>query len=464
MGKKRFHNRILRLATLCLVVSLTAGCGISTTDGGSITHQIAEAFGLNEAAEQMDSEESGTIGTADSSTDNSSGSSAGSSDTADSSSSSDSSDSETGSTWLSILPDELDVRYQDSLPTGDSLFVNNATIFYYYTTLTDTQKQIYDALLAVVQDPVAEKYRKRVELTESPESDEFKTDINYAYKALIADHPELFWLAQNGSAFSYYYTGQADSDGTYVVMIQLAVTYDNYEKEMTDFNNAVDAFMADIDLTQSQPMIALQIHDKLIDLVTYDDELADTTEASGSVTDYGYTAYGALCVNSRGEANTAVCDGYSYAFEYLCQQAGLTVTRITGKAGSSMDSLGGHSWNLIQYDDGQWYEVDATWDDQEPDISEDDQYYYIYEAAMSDTQYWNRIRHYLFNVTTDTISNFVPDDSYTYYMADGSYATFLGSSYHIRDDGSDSSTGDVLTSRAPVAEGTQYSYDNLMGY
>lgn len=461
-AREKAHRIFIAAVSLMLSASLLAGCGQTTGSGSDpaaqaaetaqkaqdgaqqLIHWIAETFGLNRSAEE-------TSGTSD----------------ITASSSVTESSSDTGpsqSIYFSLLPEEMDERYQDKLPEGSSLFVNNASFYYYYSVLTSEQQQLYDAFFAVLQQPDSKEYRKRVNVAESPDSDAFRTNIDYAYKALIFDHPELFWFSQNGGVFSYYYSGQQQSDGTYAVMVQLAETYDNYQTEMTTFNQAVDSFMSQIDLSQSQPMIAMQIHDRLIDMVTYDDALADATTAAGDVTDYGYTAYGALVANSRGEANTAVCDGYSFAFEYLCQQAGITAMRITGQAGSSPDQMGGHSWNLVQYDDGQWYEVDATWDDREPVFDENDPAAQIYHDAMNDTVYWGRIRHYLFNVTTQTISDFQPDDRYTYYEPDGSYATFLGESFHIRDDGSDASTGDPLTCLAPTAEGTQYSYDNLMGY
>lgn len=461
----RRNHQTGALALLLAASLLTSGCsGIRLPDTGSsgtsgaaaestaaekaksMVHWVAETFGLNRAAESMESTSADSSAAAVTGSSDDTGSSGGSQNF-----------------YFSLLPEEMDERYQDNLPDGDSLFINNASFYYYYSVISDSQKAIYDGLLALVQHPDSTEYRKKIELDYDPSGDVFQVDFNYAYKALIADHPELFWFSQNGGLFQYYYSGNRQSNGKYAVMLQLEQTYDNAEAEMTAFNQAVSDFMSNIDLTQSQPMIALQIHDRLIDMVTYDDDLAATTEASGDVTDYGYTAYGALVANSRGEANTAVCDGYSYAFEYLCQQAGLEVTRITGKAGASTESMGGHSWNLIHYDDDQWYEVDATWDDQEPEISADDPHAALYQEAISDAAYWGKIRHYLFNVTTDTISSFNPGDEYTYYAPDGSYASFLGSSVHVRDNGSDPSTGDVLTCKAPVAYGTQYAYASLVG-
>ena len=149
--------------------------------------------------------------------------------------------------------------------------------------------------------------------------------------------------------------------------------------------------------------------------MTYDTDLAAAYSEDGAF-DYGYTAYGALVANSRNQANTCVCDGYSYAYEYLLQQAGITCTRVGGYAGSDPDSMEAHSWNLVQLD-GEWYEVDATWDDQDSDPQQYASGGSIISAALNDAAYWNRIRHFMFNLTTEQISNYTPGDEYTYYTA-----------------------------------------------
>ena len=52
-----------------------------------------------------------------------------------------------------------------------------------------------------------------------------------------------------------------------------------------------------------------------------------------------------------------VCDTYSKAYLMLCKKAGIPVGRIRGTTGGES-----HSWNAIQLN-GNWYYVDATWDD-----------------------------------------------------------------------------------------------------
>lgn len=57
----------------------------------------------------------------------------------------------------------------------------------------------------------------------------------------------------------------------------------------------------------------------------------------------------------------ALCEGYSRAFEYLCQSVGIECVCISGTARSSLGG-GGHMWNMVKLDD-KWYHVDVTWDD-----------------------------------------------------------------------------------------------------
>ena len=210
---------------------------------------------------------------------------------------------------------------------------------------------------------------------------------------------------------------------------------------MTAFNNAVDAFLADIDRSASEYDIARQIHDRLIDLVTYDTPICDAgMDEYGNL---GHTAFGALVRDSWGNANHCVCDGYSLAYEYLLQQCGIDAIFIGGKGGMSPLSMGGHAWNMVNIND-VWYETDSTWDDAgtveaQLDPSEDSYEYFM--TAVKDPEYRNRIQHFLFLVSSDNMEHFVPEgDEYYYYFDNGGYLSVIGESYHERL-GADGLTG-----------------------
>ena len=53
----------------------------------------------------------------------------------------------------------------------------------------------------------------------------------------------------------------------------------------------------------------------------------------------------------------AICGGYSKAFSYLCDKVGIETITVTGDADGEA-----HMWNMVKLD-GEWYNVDCTWDD-----------------------------------------------------------------------------------------------------
>ena len=57
----------------------------------------------------------------------------------------------------------------------------------------------------------------------------------------------------------------------------------------------------------------------------------------------------------------AVCDGYAYAFKYLCDLAGLKCIIVIGTFDKALDSDPGHAWNLVWFEDS-WKLVDISCD------------------------------------------------------------------------------------------------------
>lgn len=79
-----------------------------------------------------------------------------------------------------------------------------------------------------------------------------------------------------------------------------------------------------------------------------------------ATTSYGfsenpYSEYGALV------EHVAVCQGYAYAFKLCMDLMKIPCITVGGTADNGEEVLS-HAWNMIQLG-GQWYHVDATWDD-----------------------------------------------------------------------------------------------------
>ena len=331
------------------------------------------------------------------------------------------------------------------------------SLYYYRTVLDDEELSLYSALYERACANSEDGKGTEITIHIDPSSEEFHTAFSRAYNALLFDHPELFWLTMSGGIFQYSYYRDIFSENTYKVRFKLTEHYTDLDERVAEFEAAAAELLSGVDLDQPDPLVALQIHDRLIDTVSYDDVLA-----SSDAVDLAHTAYGALVCNSRGEAHTAVCDGYSYAYEYLLQKAGIPCIVLAGRAGEDRENAGSHSWNMVKLD-GEWYEVDITWNDitiGSIDPGSTDLGDLAAEALISD-EYMDLLHHFLFNVTTDTISRFVPGEDYRYTTILG-WVSFLHESVHIRHTAEETEdTGDYMTQYAPVAEGTTYSYEAI---
>ncbi len=225
---------------------------------------------------------------------------------------------------------------------------------------------------------------------------------------------------------------------------------------MTAFNKAAEDFLKDIDMNGSEAEIADAIHDKLIDMVVYDDAVA----ANNVRLDLAHTAYGALVANSNGDANTCVCDGYSLAYVYLCQQAGLEAAFLCGMAGNDEATAGGHAWSIVKID-GKWNEVDSCWDDWDDLFEALDAACDSYapedaakiRQALADENFQDALKHYLDCVTTPYITKFNDVDSFVYDFGDGTGLVLVSESVHIRmNDAGETGPDGILMTMAPIAE------------
>lgn len=331
--------------------------------------------------------------------------------------------------------EELDEIMKNYDPDGDSLLLNKAKSYYYYEKLDSVAKEIYDVMYGVAQDPVNEGNIGFMMTDIDPQSEEYYYEFNIAYRALCFDHPELFWLYSGEEAEMYYLSEAVDYGGFYFVYIKMLEPYTNYEGQMKAFNNAAEEFLADIDQNVSEYEIVRQIHDKLIEKVNYDDPVESNQVTLARGQDLAHTAYGALVADSSGNSCYAVCDGYTLAMEYLLQQCGIEVAFIGGLAGTSEQDAGGHAWNIVKVD-GEWYELDSTWDDAgsvEDDLTPGTAEYDYVMEALNDATYREKIDHFLFLVSTDTIRHFVPGEEYTYITQDQQFDfQMVGESVHIR--------------------------------
>ena len=136
-------------------------------------------------------------------------------------------------------------------------------------------------------------------------------------------------------------------------IVRLVITYDSelntpekYNAKKAQMENIISAMLEGVENSSlSDVEKALIVHDRLIDFVSYDKNVA----AGTTVPDVSYTMYGVFF------NRIAVCDGYAKAYAYMLNRLGIKTLVVSSP-------LLKHAWNLV-YIDGKPYYVDCTWDD-----------------------------------------------------------------------------------------------------
>lgn len=348
--------------------------------------------------------------------------------------------------------------------TDTKTIINGKTVYYeldaeapvkddiwvMYQNLSSADKRVYDMFLDLVEHRNEDGYKSSIIVSDSTVSrlgDGYFWNI---FAVMYYDHPEFFYLMNGGSKIHGYSTS---SFGQTTYVYEMDPPEAEEAAQIAAFESATKAFMQDIDLTLSDEEIELQIHDKLIQTVSYD---YDLFEKHSMVHELGHTAYGALVEGSSGNDNMAVCEGYSLAFEYLLHQANIPCACVSGAAihevPDEIDNRG-HAWNVVRIDE-KWYEVDTTWDDR--DLTDYEKMpHEVIEALKNDETLRFNDCHYYFNKTTKEMEYLVPSDATVLYAEGYQPFNLRSNTSHIRTNETNAIDGDIggfLNSLVPIAE------------
>ena len=208
-------------------------------------------------------------------------------------------------------------------------------------------------------------------------SDQLGINLNKVVRALLADCPyEMYWYdkvagaASSGPAYSAYgYVGGSymlKLAGGITVSLRVAQGYaaGDYQVDTTNSNrvqHAVEKAESVAEAAQDQSLTDYDrlafFRDTICDLVTYDQAAADDDS-----TPYG-DAWQIISVFDEDEATNVVCEGYSKAFQYLCDLTGfsgdISCITVTGYMQGGTGA-GAHMWNIVNMEDGNNYLVDVT--------------------------------------------------------------------------------------------------------
>ena len=154
------------------------------------------------------------------------------------------------------------------------------------------------------------------------------------------------------------------SDGNSIIKVKINLTHNITtsmakdklfaKKQMAE--NKADEVINSLDLNSSgisDYEKVLKMHDYIINNAYYNNKNDAEKSVEEKVNDH--SAYGVLV------AGYGVCDSYAKAFQMMCKKTGIDCIYVTGSVNKG-GNVERHAWNKVNID-GNWYNVDVTWDD-----------------------------------------------------------------------------------------------------
>lgn len=191
-------------------------------------------------------------------------------------------------------------------------------------------------------------------------TDDVKTAIQAASDAFSYDYPQAFWF--RGSNYGYRVscvrdgsssTGYRGTFKNFTFKPANREISENAHTRMGDFMDGVQSAVAELNeqtLGMDMEQKIKRIHDYICQRVTYRNDNTLWVHSAASLFLDADPAF--------------VCEGYAKSMKIFCYYMGINCACISGTArGTSSGTPGAHMWNYVQMDNGNWYLVDATWDD-----------------------------------------------------------------------------------------------------
>ncbi len=223
-----------------------------------------------------------------------------------------------------------------------------------YSDMSSVEKKLYDAVAAAITKGAESSVKLPSGMSEDDLVEYALTVMEKVHKSLKKDYRQI-WDEEDGYDFMDN-VNLDPTNGTIKVLKGARFDRSSYDKTVSA--------LRDVKIDNSSRYAQVRsIHDYVCDLITYN--YADT------VTHKYHCIYNAIIGDHMG-----VCESYAAAFKMLCDIHGIPCVYVAGLAHAGDQE--GHAWNFVQMEDGNWYFVDATWDD----TGSTDKYFLKGSAAM----------------------------------------------------------------------------------
>lgn len=339
-----------------------------------------------------------------------------------------------GVTSLTSSRELTQVSAEETKMTAVQSFISRTSSDYGYNylgTLTNGKsmqalyKMIYDAAASVWNDS-----RDFPQYTTGSSYYEIGT-VRYASLGLTVDEARKTFLTVRNDCPMFYYLSTIAPGSTTLWLLsdedyRLGSVRAEHQRQIFEYFNTA-AKKAD-GLT-SEYAKALFVNDALISDMKYSWVTAEDGSQSANSASWAHNVIGAA------EHGEGVCESYAKSFQALGNYIGLDTVYVLGKANG-----GDHAWNMVKLEDGNYYYVDCTWND-----NPDGHQYFACDKEVMDERHTaftpdtSDLRYFLYGLpeapeTGYTASEYKPlMDTYT-YTVDGGKAVvskYLGSSTSV---------------------------------
>lgn len=211
---------------------------------------------------------------------------------------------------------------------------------YGYYLLNADEKTVYDQIAAA-----ARAFQTNVVLKKRLS----REDVVKIISLMRLEEVDLYYISREYNAHVIQATGMVTA---------VDLSYDFTKTEVENLNRQVDQKVSEILMrlpADATPEAKIKVfHDTIVLSADYSLNYK-----------YGATPYGPLV------GGQALCEGYAKAFALLCNKVGIENLFVTGSYNGE-----DHLWNMVKLD-GNWYNIDTTWDDPPYDGEEKNPDYYI---------------------------------------------------------------------------------------
>ncbi len=228
--------------------------------------------------------------------------------------------------WLTAMNGAEKIKEKNSVSSVPSYIYSG----FYYNRLEDDEKAAYEKIKEEIES-MPEKIQ--IPILEDEES------LNDVFEALFYENPTYFFLSPNCQI-------ETTSFGKCYFIPEYSISLLDYQEQKAELEKVRSTVLEKAANLTDDFEKELLAHDYIVNRCEYVEKTGGTYSS----------AYGCLV---RGYAS---CEGYAKAMKYLLDEMGIENHLALGSAENNDNESVGHAWNTVKID-GNYYHIDATWDD-----------------------------------------------------------------------------------------------------